>query len=511
MATLLLDGSKKSNKAEPRFETMRNPARPTVGHKVAKIAEALGVPLMPWQKHWALVAGEMVQDEELGIWVPAYDEDFVTVMRQSGKTFYIVSRYLTRALTWESWDRRPQNIAYTAQNGSEAYKKFRKEHVPLFRASKDKIWPTISAVRHTAGDRGLDFVNGSIMTIWATTEEAGHGSTIDLGIMDEIFADQNNDREQAMVPAQATRHDAQNILASTAGDESSYFYLRKQRAGRSAVTEGLDRGMCYLEYSADPDDPDFDPESPALWAKVMPALGHTISVRTVQNALRKMKEDKVREGGTEADALAEFCRAWLNITKRRGSSRVFPDQVWASVLKEVAPTGTLVLAVDSQPDQSTSSIAAVDTAYRAEIVDHGDGVGWLLERLVALAKSLDAPVAVDTAGPVGDLVPKLGRVGVEVIKLAGQEINQVCSEMHQRVADGRVHIRPTRCEHCGMVTITEAAKGAVKLERGDGWRWARKSTQVDISPLMALSLGVGAVAGIGGWKPTGVPLFAWAK
>src|SRR5690606_40117693 len=106
--------------------------------------------------------------------------------------------------------------------------------------------------------------------------ESGHDLTVDLVCMDEIWADTDDRRAQAARPAMATRHDSQKLLASTAGTERSTFYLRKQAAGRAAVTEGRTEGIAYLEFAFAEDD---DPEDPRTWWANMPALGYTISER----------------------------------------------------------------------------------------------------------------------------------------------------------------------------------------------------------------------------------------
>lgn len=130
---------------------------------------------MPWQAHWALVAGELIRDEESGVWVPAYPEVFATLMRQQGKTLWVLAMELDRALLWESYDGKPQAIAYTGQTGLEARKKFRKEHWPLI--ARSALRRTVAKPRFMAEDIGIDFVNGAILTIWSNSEEAGRLET----------------------------------------------------------------------------------------------------------------------------------------------------------------------------------------------------------------------------------------------------------------------------------------------------------------------------------------------
>ncbi len=470
--------------AVPRFETLRTPGRRTVGHEVATVADRLGQSFMPWQAQWALVAGEMVRDEETGVWVPAYPEAFATLMRQQGKTLGMVAQMLHRAMLWEAYDGKPQLIVYTGQTGSDARKKFRKEHWPMIASSS--LMPGVTRPRFAAEDTGMDFVNGAILTLWSNSPEAGHGSVVDLGVMDEIWSDVDDRREQALIPATATRADRQKLVASTAGTQASTLFMRKRAAGRAAVASGKGEGMAYVEFSADPDDPMFDPEDPALWAQVMPALGHTITVRSVQTALDEMRR-------SDGD-LSEFSRAWLNVPKQAGSGRLIPEEVWNAVLDEdTAPAGRCVVAVDGQPHQVATSIAVCDTDGNIEIVAHQAGVTWALDKLVSISERLDAHVAIDVNGPVGHLKDDLVAAGVNLIELNAQEIYHACATMFEAITDGAVKIRPNFCSHCGCIPISAAVDGVVRQVVGDAWKWSRRSSDVDISPLMAATFAYTAV------------------
>lgn len=463
------------NSAEPKYLTPRTPNRPTFGHDVAAIAEELGQPFMPWQQHWALVCGEMIRDPETGVWVPAYPEAFVTVMRQNGKTLWELAHELHRAVLWEAYDRKPQALAYSGQSGSMARQKFRKEHWPLIDNSPMRA--AVSRPRFAAEDTGIDFVNGSILTIWSSSQDAGHSLTVDLVAMDEIWADIDDRREQAALPAMATRHDRQKILASTGGTDKSVLYLRKQAAGRSTVTEGRTEGMAYCEFAFDRDD---DPEDPKTWRANMPALGYTITERTVQAALDEMR-------GEDGD-LSEFCRAWGNVTKKTGGMRVIPANLWEDVLGDAKPDGPLTFAVDASPDQTSAAIAVCDREGRAELINYHSRVGWCLDRLDQLAHRHDAPVVIDMASPAAFLADPLEDRGVEVDRLGTKEMTAACATFMTRLADRRIQVR--RLAPQMQDPLDAAVEGARKRPVVDAWLWARKSADVDLCPLVALTMAV---------------------
>lgn len=460
---------------EPRYLTPRTPSRPTRGHETVAVARALGQDPMPWQQHWMLVTGELVRDEETGIWIPAYPEAFATVMRQQGKTLWEFAAELQRAILWETYDGKPQAIAYSGQSGSMARQKFRKEHWPLLKSSR--LRAAVDRPRFAAEDTGITFANGANLTIWSSSEDAGHSLTIDMVCMDEIWADADDRREQAAVPAMATRRDSQVLLASTGGTDKSTFYLRKQSAGRAAVEAGKTTGMAYVEYAFHPED---DPEDPATWWRAMPALGYTISEKTVRDALERMR-------GEDGD-LSEFCRAWGNVTKRTAGEKLIPAEMWVDAVDEKTVVGDRrVFAVSGSIDRDYASIFAADRNGHAARVDRQAGIGWAEDRLVELAKKYRAMVAIDVGDPAGYLLDRLQDRGVEVKRYTAQTYAHAYGSFFDRLQDRKMKVFPDP-------DLDAAVDGATRRPLGEAWVWARKAADVDISPLVALTLALDAAA-----------------
>lgn len=470
-------GVEPRNQAEPRWMTPRTPSRRTLGHRIAQVAKMLGIPFMPWQHAWALVAAEMIQDDETGFWVPAYPEAMATVMRQNGKTGWMLATFMDRAVLWEAYDGKPQAISYSGQTGSLARQKFTKEHWPMIKKSPMKA--AVNRPRFAAENAGLDFINGSHMTIWASSADSGHSLTIDMACMDEIWADKDERREQAANPAMLTRTDRQKLLASTAGTDASTLFLRKQAIGRAAVDAGSTTDMAYLEYSADPKARDYDPEDPKLWWGIMPALGYTLTERGVRAMMKELTGD--------AGDLTEFERAGLNVTTRtnKKAESVVSDVLWGAVQDrklEAPPLGSVIFGVDAKPDLSASAIVAVDNGLRCEVLEHRRGVAWLLDRLDALAATSGGRVVVDVGGPVGFLADRLD--GVDVMRFQTQDIKHAAASFMERLSDAGFRVRPNS-------TLDAAVRGAQKRKIGDGWSWDRYA-DVDVSPLSALTIGIGA-------------------
>ena len=71
--------------------------------------------------------------------------------------------------------------------------------------------------------------------------------------------------------------------------------------------------------------------------------------------------------------------------------------------------------------------------------------------------------------------------------MSGAEARQSCVELEAAVRSGVFG-------HYGQPELRAALEGAVKRPSEDGgWYWARRSTAVDISPLVAVTLALGGV------------------
>ncbi len=438
-----------------------------MGPAIAAVAEALGQPLMPWQRMVADVGGELVEDSDTGLLIPAYRSVALTVPRQSGKTTLILSWMVQRCVGWvDDWG--PQRVVYSAQTGNDARKKLVEDQTPMLIGRKKVLG--VARVRRGMGNEGVDFVNGSMIGLLASSEDSGHGKTVDLGVKDELFADIDDRREQSLVPAMATRRAGQMLACSTAGTDTSMALIRVVDAGRAAVEADERRGVAYFEWSADPDRD--DPDDPVVWRRVMPALGHTISEDVVRHARKSMPD-------------GEFRRAFLNVATK-ADDRVIAAQAWQAVCDpQTAPGAPLTFGVDTNPERSATAIVAADPSGRVELVEHRPGTGWVCEWLVERTRKWGAPVALDPSGPVGSLAGDLERMGVRLVPVTGADMQRACGQLFDAVAERAVSVRTDP-------RLDAAVAGARRQARGDAWVWARRDGSVDVSPLVAMTVAVWA-------------------
>lgn len=412
---------------------------------------------MPWQRLVAEVGGEI--DPATGL--PAYRNVALTVPRQSGKTTLILSWEVQRALGWAHLG--PQHISYSAQTGNDARKKLIGDQVPILEPLRAKL--QIRRILRGMGNEAVEFRNGSRITLMASAEDSGHGPSIDLGIKDELFADVDDRRDQALVPAMATKPFAQTVAASTMGTEASIPLNRLVERGRRAAEQGRTSGIAYFEWSADPDD---DPDDPETWWGCMPALGLTITEAVVRDARGTLKD-------------SEFRRAFLN-QQTTSDERVIPASNWADVCDpNASPANGLTFAVDVNPERTSGSIAAASVGV-AELVEWSEGTGWIVERARQLSDRWGRPVfVVDKNGPAGSLIGDLEAEGIDVHSAGPQDLVQATARFFDDVMEGRLALR-------SHPRLDSAAAGAAKRSVGDAWAWGRKSSAVDVSPLVAVTL-----------------------
>jgi hypothetical protein len=408
---------------------------------------------MPWQAEVVNIFGEQLDGR------PAYRELVLTVPRQSGKTTLILAIMLHRALFYG----RPQRIAYTAQTGHDARQKLLDDFVPIIERSP--FAALVDRVYRANGDEAIIFGNGSRIEVLRNSISAGHGRTLDLAIIDEAFADEDDVREQALLPTMATKKDAQIVVVSTAGTERSLYLKRKVDQGRAASEADIGEGIAYFEWSASADDDPFDRE---VWRRVMPALGLTVEESAVEHAMSSMTPN-------------EFRRSYLNVWST-ASEQMIPQKVWlASCSAKVAPAGALTFAVDVALDRSRGSIAVCDGSGNIELVENREGVSWIQQRVLELHRRWKGSVIVDGYGPASSFVDPLKALGVPIVVYRTADVVAACALFYDAVLDKAIKVKSDD-------RLDKAIAAATRRAVGQTWLFQRNTPDADISPLYAILL-----------------------
>lgn len=450
-----------------------------MGGKAAKTMRSLGFEPMPWQRYVLDVALEV--DPETGFF--AHREVGLSVPRQQGKTQQVLAVMTHRIMAWTR-----QNVTYAAQTRGMARTRLEDEFIPTLDASKlSRRYRT----RMTNGNEAVIWkATRSKFGITSNTEKAGHGPPLDLGVIDEAFAHEDDRLEQAMSPAMATRDMGQLWWASAGGTEKSLFLNKKRLQGRELIQQLWETGRfpraAYFEWFA-PDD--LPRDDPATWRTCMPALGYTITEATIRADLDRMDD-------------AEFDRAYLNRTKKQlpPPDLNVPTKEWPARVDVASRRGEqLAFAVDVTPDRSRSSIAVYsvrdDGLEHMELIDHRPGTNWVPRRLLTLRERWN-PVAIgiDVVGaPAATLLKELEDVGIckpadaehpdrgdLAVPTAG-EYSAACGQWTDSVRQGRAR-------HIDQKELNTAVAGARSRPLVDSYAWKRTASSVDISPLVAVTL-----------------------
>jgi phage terminase large subunit-like protein len=463
---------------------------------------------MPWQQHVADVALEI--DPATGQLF--YEEVVITVPRQSGKTTLLLALMTWRCLLMARRLDLPQTVTYLAQSGKMARRKLEREFIPVLRKAKGFTEVPHSRARPTKptefkpsmnnGSEHILFGTGSYLQIEAPTGTGSHGDVLDMPVIDEAFAREDDLVEQAVDAATVTRTSPQTFIISTAGNERSSFLWRKVLGGRSASTKGHETKTAFFDWSVPDDEPYDDPE---VWCRYLPALGHTITVERLQARLDKAlrNPDEVDEEGYEP-GLAGFRRGYLNQwvkTPQLGVEQVQTEidpAVWMGpeiLDRNSQIIGPVVLGVGVGLDGVSAAMVIagrrVDGLVHLETFERAQGVWWLERRLRDwVEQQQPVVVAWDHGGPTRAVSPDIQRAcaigNTKAVPMTGREWSGACEAFGHAVKERRVR-------HMGDVLLRDAINGAFRREVGSGWVWDLRSARSDITPLLAATAALRAL------------------
>jgi phage terminase large subunit-like protein len=291
-----------------RWATRRS-RRASYGRKIAEVASALGLELLPWQRQVVDVA---LEHEEGRL---AYRDVVVSIPRQSGKSTLALAVIVHRLLSARC------AAVYGAQTRLAARQKLLDDWTPLIRRSS---LSRLFDVSKATGQEALYALGGtgSRCRVISSDETAAHGQTASLGVLDEAWA-LDQAAEQAVRPALVTKRAGQLWCLSTAGSAKSLWWADKVASGRESVEAGRTSGLAYFEWSADPG---ADLTDPAILRSFHPAVDLTIDIETLVSDISAMPSP------------AEAARAFGNVQPDElgGGWNVFDEADWARATGEAS-------------------------------------------------------------------------------------------------------------------------------------------------------------------------------
>lgn len=436
----------------------------TSGSEAADLAESAGLVLDPEQR---LILDVLLAEGPGGRW--AAFEAAVIMARQNGKTRGLQALAIADLFLFGA-----DLIVWTAHLFDTAQEAFR-DIVALIDGAPH-LSREVKRVHRARGDEGIELRDGRRLNFLARSKTGGRGLTGDRVVLDEAFALSPSEMG-SLLPTLSARPNPQVVYASSAGMVTSEVLRGIRDRGRA----GGDPFLAYLEWTAsdaacgmETCDHRFGAEGCALddvdrWRQANPALGRRISVKHIEAERRALPVD-------------EFARERLGWWEDPvAGENGIPLNVWAECANRGAkPSDPVAFAVDVAPNGVSAAIVACGGAL--EVIEHRRGTRWVVERLAELVAD-HKPVAVglDPQGPVGALIPDMTNAGLEVVLLEGRESVQACGGFLAAIVERELVHRDER-------SLNEAVGGAVQRQVGDAWKWSRRDSTVDISPLVAATV-----------------------
>ena len=441
-----------------------------------RVAELARIKLDDWQK---FVLEHALAEDARGNW--AAPTVALVCPRQNGKNEILAIRELLGLFVLNE-----REIIHTAHRQPTASLQFRRvlgiiKAVPEFRDKMDR--PI-----YGKGSEAIELNSGQRILFMTRTSGGARGSTVDCIIYDEAY-ELPSAEISALSPTSLAVELDQTWYASSAVDQEKHSYGVELARTRERGIRGTD-GLAYFEWSIEGDDPSAVSEDRAsdqrLWAQANPALGIRIPVDRMRH--KREVDMGPREFAVECLGVGDWPR-----TDDLGG-RILTPAAWA-VCTDIKSQlrDPVCFAFDVSPDRSSACIAVAgdraDGLAHVEIVEHGRNTGWLAARLAGLVKDHKTySVLCDPYGPAGSLVPeaeaavgKLPNGKTRLMVISAKEHAQACGNLYDSVMDSRLR-------HLGTPELSAAVNGARTRVLGEAWAWSRKSSDCDISPLVASTL-----------------------
>lgn len=329
----------------------------------------------------------------------------------------------------------------------------------------------VADVRKTNGQEAIVLTNGGSVEFVARSKGSARGFTVDCLAIDEA-QELGDEALEALVPttsAGPARNPQWIFTGTPPGPRANgEVFTRTRAAGKG----GKDKSLSWIEWGS-PKDADLDDRE--AWAQANPALGYRLSLAVIEEE-RKTFDDLgfARERLGQWDEFDESAflsiGSWIACADDKADARSLPHPVFA---------------VDVAPHHASASIVAVGMADRPvlELADQRPGASWVVARVRELVERYGGSIVLNSAGPVGSLIPELA--ATPFVDVRGADYTKACGLLVATVNERGL-------THRGEPGFAAAVVGAKTRTSGDGFTWARTTSAVDITPLVAATVGLWA-------------------
>jgi len=418
--------------------------------EVVAFAESIGINLMPWQIN-ALQDMLLIKD---GRFVRKLIH--LSLPRQQGKTELCKVMILAHIYLFGT-----KSIGMMSANREGCAQTFREIHWiiqanPILMGKWDKTYLS-------NGMQRMQFKDGGSIVVLAATDAAPRGRSIELFFVDELL----NVDEAAWAAANFTtiaKPNAVVLTASSAGHKGSAVLNQMRDKAIADKTPSLG----WLEWSALPSRKLSDRKG---YIEAQPALGHTVSLETIEHQIATQDESKSR-----SELLNQFIG---NIASP------WPTGAWESCKVEnmvFEPGASTFFAIDISPSRRHAALVAGQ--LNGEKVKLKCLQTWKSEASIddlKVASEINLHIQrfrpkmllfdrYTTAG----IAARLAHTGVPVTEISGQLFASACDEMLAAMSHNRI-------EHGDEYELSESVNSCAMRTTDSGWRIVRRKSAGEVA------------------------------
>ena len=461
--------------APPRVLVTPQGVRANSWQDVADVSAAFGIALDGWQE---LILEAAMGERSDRTW--AAKRVGVSVPRQNGKSQLLVARALAGALLFGE-----KKIVVSAHQQDTARESFGKLMEIIEADANERLRSRVKSVMNALNREAVKFENGATIQFKARSGAAGKGFSSDCLLLDEAQILGSRAWTSINSTMSAMKNPQVWLLGTPPQDEDDCYAFEMVR---KAAVDGKSSAAAWIEWSADPSAPDYDPASEYTRWQANPAWNTRINHEVVQGEFETYSPDRFRQ-----DRLGIW-RSAVELV-----SRVILADEWERSGVEVPPAdGTPSLGVKFSPDGSRVAVAGAMKPsagpIHVELVGAHSGsmaagsaalVSWVAERA-----SRYAAIVVDGKSNAGAFVDALIAAGVSKRAIVVPTWGEV-STANSMLVEALVAPEPrvTHLASEGQAALDQSVERSEKKSQPSGaWNFHDPTSEGHEVPIQAVAL-----------------------
>jgi len=327
------------------------------------------------------------------------------------------------------------------------------------------------AIRYANGGERIELLNGATLDLVSDTRDSSRGRTADFLWIDEV-REISKEGYTAAIPTTRARPNSQTFLTSNAGDAFS----ETLNTLRERALSNPPKSFALYEYSA----PQYCKITDRnAWALANPALGHTITEETLEEAVATNKIEDTR---------TELLCQWIDSLQSPWPHGVL--EATSDATLQIPIGGYTVFGFDVSPSRRNASLVA------GQIMGDGRiGVG-ILQTWESQVSVDDLKIAAEIKGWADQYRPKmicydkyttqsiaerLSNAGQITQDVSGQQFYQACSDLLDGMVNGRV-------VHNGQEELIKQMNNCAAKTNDSSWRIVKRKSAGDVSGAISTAM-----------------------